>query len=159
MMDAQKVREVLDYDFQTGWFTWKKRTGRRVRIGDRAGSANAAGYRMIKIENVSYYEHRLAWLHVTGEWPEKEIDHRDGTKSNNRWGNLRPADSRLNKENRRTAHNRLGVLGVYEGNANNFRAAIRFDGKNVHLGTFETIEAAAAAYLKAKRAKHPGCTI
>ena len=37
----------------------------------------------------------------TGEWPEADIDHADGDRSNNSWRNLRQATRQQNNRNRR----------------------------------------------------------
>ena len=33
--------------------------------------------------------HHLAWLYMTGEWPEYDIKHVNGLKDDNRFSNLR----------------------------------------------------------------------
>jgi hypothetical protein len=78
-LTAAKLRELLSYDRETGTLRWRKRSNAlsRMRIGALAGSIKGGGYREIEIDGITYQAHRLAWLHVTGEWPVAEIDHRD----------------------------------------------------------------------------------
>jgi len=84
------IRSILDYDpFETGLFVWKEQIGRRIRVGEVAGSYDKDGYIIIQIGGVKYKAHRLAYLYMTGEWPEEEIDHKDGNPANNVWSNLR----------------------------------------------------------------------
>ena len=102
-LTAARLREALSYDRDTGEFRWNKRSSAlsRRREGVLAGSIKAAGYREIEIDGVTYQAHRLAWLHVTGEWPDAEIDHRDLDRGNNSWENLRAATSSQNHANRK----------------------------------------------------------
>lgn len=108
------------------------------------------------------YAHRLAWLHITGKWPEIEIDHINGDGCDNRAENLRAATRRLNMENRRTAqrNNVIGQLGVSQcPSTGRYFARIETRGRSIHLGTYDTAEMAHGAYLGAKRLLHNGCTI
>lgn len=157
VLTAGRVRELFDYNPDTGVFVWKVRPGQRVHVGDVAGSANRDGYRYVSIGDRLYMEHRLAWLHVHGVWPANQIDHRDLDRSNNRIANLREATNAQNKQNQRNAYrNNLssGVLGVSR-RSGGWMARIRLNGHSHCLGTFPTIEQARDAYLEAKRELHP----
>lgn len=95
--------------------------------------------------------HRLAWLYVYGEWPDAEIDHINGNTGDNRISNLRPATRAQNGANRgRQTNNASGVKGVcWHAQSGKWRAMIRISGKSRHLGLFNDIGAAAAAYARA----------
>ena len=89
-LTQEYLKSILDYDLDTGIFTWKINKAKRTKIGDIAGwSYN--GYREIEINDKKYKAHRLAWLYVYGEMPNKLIDHIDGNRSNNKISNLREA--------------------------------------------------------------------
>jgi hypothetical protein len=109
------------------------------------------GYRKIRINGRSYLAHRLAWLYMTGEWPQNVIDHASGQRSDNRWENLRAASPLLNSHNRkRPSNNTSGFKGVTFYKAGNiWRAFIRVDGLLRFLGSFPTPELAADAYAAA----------
>ena len=78
----------LQYNPVTGMFTWLI-SGRKRRIGGRAGNRSPNGYRSIRIDGTAYYEHRLAWLAVHGAFPNlTEIDHINGNPSDNKISNL-----------------------------------------------------------------------
>src|SRR5262249_23350106 len=102
---AARLRELLDYNDETGEFRWRKRMSRKVKPGDVAGNLNTDGYRRIRIKGREYRAHHLAWLHMTGKSCPVFIDHRDGNPSNNRWDNLRRATASQNCANRRRPRN------------------------------------------------------
>ncbi len=160
-LTAERVREVLDYDPETGVFTRRTRSGPRVWVGDVAGFKRPDGYMQIKIEARAYLSHRLAWLWVTGEWPVYGIDHIDGVKDNNRIANLREADQSLNAQNLKRArvnNKASGLLGVTQF-GERWQTRVVVKGVIHHLGTYDTAEQAHSVYLGAKRLLHPGCTI
>jgi hypothetical protein len=153
---------VLDYCPETGVFTWKNPTFRTARPGAPAGRANRSGYLIINIKGSAYMAHRLAWIHVHGSWPELEIDHINGSKSDNRIENLRQVTTQENAENRRRAQvtNRSGYLGVsWREKEKGWKAQISTKGKTKWLGVFETPEQAHQAYVEAKRRIHSGGTL
>ena len=161
-LTAQEVRDILDYDRTTGVFTWRVKPGPRsgVNPGDVAGSIDEDGHRRIRIRRRGYFAHRLAWLYVHGEWPDGPLDHRNRRPDDNRLSNLRPASLSDNCHNRSGAqrNNRSGFWGVSRDVRGRWRAKIKVNGKGRHLGYFPTPEAAAEAYLQAKRFLHPAWT-
>jgi hypothetical protein len=79
------------------------------------------------------------------------VDHIDGDGLNNQLSNLRPATNAENMWNRgRTRKNSSGYKGVYAAKEDGlWRAVIRCNGKQHHLGYFDSAEEAAAAYDQA----------
>lgn len=135
----------LSYDPTSGSFTWK-------HSGARAGSFNDQGYWRIKIKGKAYRAHRLAFFYMIGDWPAHEIDHIDGNRSNNAWSNLREA-TRAENEWNKAARGKCNAKGV-RCIRGRYDARIRVKGLRVFLGTFDTIEDAAAAYTKAANDHH-----
>ena len=158
-LTAERLRELLHYDPQTGDFTWHVERY-KVRRGDIAGYKNTSGYLVIGVDRFLYRAHRLAWLYMTGTWPANDIDHKDGTKLNNAFDNLRDVTKSMNSQNTHKANNDslCGLLGVGK-QGPSWRAQIRVDGKNIRLGHFKTPELAHQAYLQVKRVLHEGCLI
>ena len=117
------------------------------------------GYVRISLgEYGQHAAHRLSYLFMEGKWPENDVDHVDGNKSNNAWCNLRHATRSQNMQNKRAAHksNATGLLGVREYNTTGkFEARIAFEHSQIHLGVFDTAEEAHEAYVKVKRELHP----
>lgn len=144
----------VSYDPETGQFTWRIRAARRVRIGDRAGSKHSvSGYWIICFDDRRYMGHRLAWLYFHKAWPEGEIDHINGDKTDNRIANLREATHSQNKAHSPLQrNNRSGFKGVHKFR-NRWIASIRTDRKLTHLGSFATPEEASEAYAKAAKAR------
>lgn len=164
MMDAINLRELLSYNPLTGDFVWRVRPARKIQIGDVAGSltSKSRSRRAIRISGKNYYAHRLAWLHVHGEWPLGEVDHINGNEADNRISNLRVVSHQVNMQNRRRAvsGNRAGELGVSMCAAKKpYRARLQVGNRAVWLGRHESPEAAHSAYVTAKRKYHEGCTI
>lgn len=160
-MDAERLREVLDYDPETGVFTWKCREGvlkeRNTQFaGKRAGYRLPHGYRRITVDKVKYYEHRLVWLYVYGAWP-MQIDHINMVRDDNRIANLRLATTSQNMANQKSPkHNTSGFKGVsYDQSRNRWFSTLHKDRKLMFRARFDTAEEAAAAYAKAAK-KHFG---
>lgn len=150
---APDVRDYLEYDAETGAFTWRARRSNRVPAGSSAGSVDAGGYIIIPINGQNYKAHRLAWLYVNGEWPDGQLDHINGAKTDNRIANLRIATPAENAANRsRRSNGRSGLKGVSWCNRNGrWLASIRHHGRNRHLGYFDDPNEAHAAYADAAR--------
>jgi hypothetical protein len=159
----ERLTQVLRYCPTTGKFTWIERPSKhaKVRAGDPAGCLDGStGYLLICIDQVVYRAHRLAWFYVYRTWPENEIDHRDGVKSNNSLRNLRDVTRVVNAQNIRRKRRGTGtcLMGV-NSIGGRFRAAISHNGKTKYLGMHASEEEAHAAYLNAKRLLHEGNTL
>lgn len=100
-----------------------------------------------------YTASRLAWLYMTGEWPENEIDHINLDRSDDRWLNLREATRAQNSFNTpRRSNNMSGAKGAYwHSQHRKWCAHIKIDGELKHIGLFATIDEAAAAYAAAAK--------
>lgn len=150
MLTQERLKELLQYDPETGVFTWRVANGSRAKCGDVAGGIDKHGYVRIGVDGARYKGHRLAWLYMTGEWPALDVDHRDMDRANNAWVNLRHADRRQNMANTGCrANNSCGFKGVHVTRHGNYAASIHLSGVKSHLGTFPTAEEAHAAYVKA----------
>lgn len=81
-----------------------------------------------------------------------EVDHVDGDGLNNRRANLRACSHAQNVANRvLDRRNKLGLKGVWI-RGGTFRACVQYNGRTIHLGSYQTKEEAAAAYAGAARA-------
>jgi len=158
-LTAERLRELLDYDPETGLMTRKVRTSNRIKVGDVVGAFTSDGYLVVRVDGPKYPVHRLAWLHVYGEWPNGEIDHINGVPDDNRLCNLRVVDRTGNTQNtHKTVRADGSLVGVYPSRSR-WMAGIQANKKWRRLGTFDTPEEAHAAYIEAKRRLHPTCTL
>ena len=150
ILTHQRLREVLDYDPETGLFTWKARpnlTPFNARwAGKVVGYLGAGGYRVINIDARKYRAGRLAWLYMHGVWPRFGIDHRNCIPDDDRIDNLRPANQSENNANsRRRRDNKSGVKGVSWCSATKkWRASIQVAGKSINLGRYARLVEAIA---------------
>ena len=152
MLTAERLREVLRYDPDSGLFYWRDQAGRKSSKPAgclRQQKSTWIVYRRIRIDRRLHYAHRLAWMYEHGEWPSGSLDHIDRDGTNNRLENLRIATQSQNNANS-TARAASGFKGVYAV-GRRWRARIKVAGQNRSLGTFATAEAAGNAYAEAAR--------
>lgn len=124
--------DCLDYELVAG-YSW-----------------NAAnGYVTAKRDGKHIAMHRL----VMDAKPGELVDHINGSPLDNRRANLRTVTATENSWNSRQRPGRRYPRGVSRVGGI-FMARIMVRGKNHYLGTFESVDAAAAAYSKASLAMH-----
>lgn len=141
------LASLFSYDPETGAITRIVSRGYQALAGGVIDCRHSAGYYHTQVNGKRLLAHRLAYFLHTGETPE-EVDHHDGDKQNNKFSNLRPATSSLNKYNiPLKSNNTSGFKGVhYCKSKRRFTAQIQVNGKYVHLGRFKTAEEAARVY-------------
>jgi hypothetical protein len=162
LSSARALRELFDYDPETGALTWRQRgehwfESQRAHsvwntkyAGKEAFGIIARGYRCGKLLNHSVKAHRVIWKWMTGVDAEI-IDHINGQRSDNRWANLRSTNVIGNARNQaRPDCNRSGRIGVARRSGNTWRAYIGTGQGQRMLGTFSTFEQAAAARARAE---------
>lgn len=170
----QQVIDYFIYDPETGIFTLRERPvgsfsnkaihARHLnRLGKPLGCANFDGYIKIYLKSKYYSAHSLAWLITYGYWvkyPDFEIDHINGIRSDNRIENLRIVTKSQNQRNSgKRITNTSGVHGVnwkpkYNKIPGDGRWVARiWNGpKHVYLGSFKTLHEASIARKAAERA-------
>jgi len=153
MITQERLKELASYDPESGLFICaKNRRGSKNKVGDILGSLTGAGYIEIQLDGRRYLAHRLAVLAMTGVMPEKVVDHINQIKTDNRWINLRCVSQVENGHNqtRKAKRNSTGFVGVHKWQGK-YRAKIVVNQKQVHLGTFDCPQLAAASYNAAKK--------
>lgn len=138
--------EAFSYNIITGKLTRKDGTIFKDSI--------CHGYLYVWFCDRLTYQHRIAWLIVTGEWPENDIDHVNRIRSNNAWHNLRPVTRQENSFNR-TVHknNLLGVKGIRL-NGGMYEPRIMKNGKSYYLGIYKELQEAIAVRQSAEGELH-----
>ncbi len=163
MITQERLKELLHYDPETGIFMRiTSPLQRNDLLGKVAGHNTGSGYKRICIDGYKYYCHRLAWLYMTGNWPDQEIDHISGKRDDNSWGNLRDVSRKINAQNftKPRSDNKSGYLGVsFDKQKKKWVARIKIENVYKFLGYFFNKEEAHQAYIKGKREYHKGCTI
>lgn len=160
-MTADRLRDLVSYDPNTGQFTRRVSAG-TLNVGDVVGWSGKHGHIYAGIGGHRIALHRAAWLYVFGKWPDRDIDHIDGDPSNNRIANLRDVSKDINLQNQRRAKrtNKTGLIGAFvDSQRGNFQSSIQVSGKSISLGRFQTADQAHQAYVAAKRNLHPGNTL
>lgn len=161
-LTAEKLRDLRIYHPETGVFVRKIPAHNWAKGTIVAGTLSHGYIRMTVVQKI-YAAHRLAWLWMTGKWPSMDIDHIDGNRANNAWGNLRQVDRSTNLENLRAAkssNRSTGLLGAYRSpTQGRYVSRIQVRGVNKSLGSFGTAQEAHEAYVTAKRELHKGNTL
>lgn len=143
-MTQEELKKLLYYDPDTGIFTWLVQANNRFKVGSEAGTINknlktGKSYIDIKIRGKVYYNAgKLAFLYMTGKFPEDQVDHINGNGIDNRWNNIRKVTRLVNSQNRRKyANNSSGVVGVrWYCRVNKWASGINVNKKAIHLGYF-----------------------
>jgi hypothetical protein len=151
MITQEYLKSILDYNPDTGIFTWKVNKSKRSNIGDIAGWLDG-GYTKLEINNKPYKAHRLAWLYVYGEMPKNLIDHVNNDRSDNKISNLREATYQQNSENYKTPKtNKSGVKNVsWYKQLNKWVVSIGIKGKKKTIGYFDDLEFAELVAIEAR---------
>ena len=140
---VERVRELLDYNPDTGVFTWKVKRGGKAQAGTVAGYEHVTGYWYIAIDKKYYPAHRLAWLYIHGVEPENDIDHINHQRSDNRISNLREATRSQNCANKVGTKGFIFRRGLYE-------VYVKVFQKRHFIGCFKTEDEAREAYAVAR---------
>ena len=95
-----ELKARLSYDPETGIFIWLPRDRVHFKTdnawrrwntrhaGKPAGHIDSQGYCNINIGYRIYKAHRLAWLYMTGAFPDGLVVHKNGLHDENQWANL-----------------------------------------------------------------------
>ena len=147
-MNHQDLLAAVSYDVSTGVFTRNTARG-NAKAGSVIGNPDSKGYLKTLLLGEYVKLHRLAWFYVHNAWPESQLDHINGIRSDNRIVNLRECDTSQNCLNQHgpRSNNTLGVQGVRKvKKTGRYRATCTVQGVRHHLGVFATQEEAEQAY-------------
>ena len=152
-LTQERLKEVLDYNPETGIFVRKITVSSNAIVGDIAGNIGNVGYFRISIDNKSYLSHRLAWLYIYGYFPETYIDHINRIKPDNRIENLREVSGTCNVRNMgNRISNKSGVKGVqWDYERKKWHVRIAINQKTKHVGRYISFDEAVCARLAAEQ--------
>lgn len=161
MITAQKLHEIINFDFDTGRMLWKFRPDHRAQwngryAGKEAFTGNSDGYKQGSIFGRLYLAHKVIYAAAYDEWPDL-IDHINQDRADNRLCNLRAADKVINSHNSKIrSDNTSGVKGVSWFKRNQcWRAHLTIGGVQSHLGYFQSLDDAVAARARAFQSMEP----
>lgn len=143
MLTQQRLKELLNYNPDTGIFTWIISRG-KARSGHIVSCLDSDGYVVVTIDQKLRKAHRLAFLYMDGYLPENQVDHINRIKHDNRYENLREVSSQCQARNKPlTPRNTSGVSGVYWSAADKtWKAGICISHERKHLGAFRDFDEA-----------------
>lgn len=152
MITQAELKEIVHYDAETGIFTCTKRRGWGsgiVEPGTIIGTIRKDGYLCFTLKAIVYLAHRVAFLYMEGYWPEYDVDHINGIKTDNRWCNLRHVSRSCNNQNAKAPKNsKSGITGVnFRKDRQKWYSRIWVNGKKYSLGFYDTKLDAALARL------------
>lgn|SRR5699024_8650750 len=104
------------------------------------GSYDKDGYLILKIKGKQYKAHRIIYAMHHGVMPNKEIDHINRIRDDNRIENLRLVDRKTNVRNSLLKPNKnTGVVGVYIDKTNGLKKkyATKLGGKTYRFYSLE----------------------
>lgn len=165
-----KLRKLMRYDPDSGCIYWHKRDisdyPEKTKGVDKicaywnsayagkpvGGGRDKDGYLKCVVMSKAYQAHRVAWAIYYGAWPDDQIDHINGQKDDNRIHNLRVVSFSENQKNKpKSVRNKSGIIGVhFYKPTGKWVASICVNRKRMQLGSFDTIEQAAAARKNAE---------
>jgi hypothetical protein len=147
MIDQETVKKLFHYDAESGMLLWRNGNGRNVKPWQEAKASNGQGYYTVKINGTSYRVHRLIWLYVYGNFPDKYIDHKNRIRNDNRLCNLRDVNTTDNAQNISLPnHNTSGHIGVsWIKSHNAWTVFVKVNKKNKWLGYYKNLNDAIAA--------------
>lgn len=139
IISQEELKRVLEYNPDTGIFTWKVKLARHIRVGQIAGSVSGdktrkgGVTRRITIYGKRYQPARLAFLYMTGSIPEI-AGHYDHKQLNCKWSNLRAIiQAEINKNQSKSINNTSGVTGVQWHKRGKWAARITYDRKVIQV--------------------------
>lgn len=143
---------MFDYDPESGILYWRSRD-RNLSGLAAGGSASPDGYVRVRVRGRLQLAHRVILAMHNGAWPDGQVDHINGNRSDNRLCNLRAVPRSENLKNKaRYSSNRSGVSGVHwHRQHGKWCAAVQDGGRRHHLGLFSDISSAAAAVSEARQ--------
>ena len=96
-----ELSSVLNYDADTGAFTWKVTISSRAKAGERAGvwqrMQNGKEYFSVTYKGRKMSGAQLAWLLHYKEWPDRSVFYIDEDSANLKISNLKMADYKAEK--------------------------------------------------------------
>jgi len=132
-IDYKEISETVYY--KDGKLFW-------IKNNKEAGTTTNNGYIKIQINKIAYSAHRLVWVLFNKEIPvDKQIDHINRNRSDNRIENLRLATPSSNALNKPCKISNTGIRGVSK-DRDYYKVSFTVNGKSIHVGNFKDLNKA-----------------
>lgn len=146
-MTHEECLKLFSYDKESGKLYWKIKPNDRTHVGTECGHIMNCGYKHISYKGKKYLAHRLIWFIQNAVWPEKQLDHINGLKLDNRLENLREVTNRMNANNLKQHRQGHLVGSSFDKRRNKWQSYIKLDKVRKHLGYFQTQLEAHSTYI------------
>jgi len=158
-LSKEFLHSILRYDQENGKFFWKCDRGanKKVHAGDETGKKRSSekAYPTVKIDDIHYLCHRLAWVMTHGYWPIGDLDHINNDICDYRISNLREATRSQNKFNHPARKDSESQCrGVTKRPKGNYQVRLTINGYRKHIGCFDDLELASFVYEETARKHH-----
>ena len=165
-IDIEELHKLLRYDAELGTLYWREKSaeqfgseslcrGWNTQYANKEALAciGPGGYKAGSIYGKRFSAHRVVWAMHYGCWPNLDLDHINGVRSDNRISNLREVSKSVNQKNlAKRKDNTSGYTGVTWHKKNNkWVAHIKLNGVRKHLGSFINVEEAIIARSAAEK--------
>lgn len=157
----EELRQLLRCDPDAGKLFWLPRPDNVQWSGKWSGceaftTIGKNGYHFGRIHRRGFYAHRVIWTMCHGEWPNGQIDHINGSRTDNRIVNLRVCTQSENSKNACVpSHNTSGHMGVsFIKATGRWEAHIGMPNarKKMTIGFFDSVDQAVSARKAAEKA-------
>jgi hypothetical protein len=156
LITKARLFRLLKVDITNGRLFWIRPPKNHSELcGKEAGceriSHSGKSYWIIKVDGRPYRRGHLVYLAQYGRHPKPQLDHKDGNSLNDSISNLRKAtvfqNSWNHKRRRKSSPLPMGV----KASGKKFIARIAYKYRQIHLGSFNTIDDAHRSYLTARK--------
>lgn len=142
--ELEGIDKNLSYDPETGVFKYLTKRGRKNK-DLTVSSKDRHGYIRVSYKGKRYLGHRVAFYLMKGFWPKQDVDHIDGNRANNKWGNLREASRSENLWNQKVTRGESKYKGVVR-SGRGWVAQVSKKPDKYYLGYYLSQEEAALVY-------------
>ena len=147
---------LFDIDVNNGKIYWKNPSKHHINLtGKEAGSPTPSrankNYWVITINKNKIKRSHIIFFIANNYRAKPCIDHIDGNSLNDGINNLRQASIQQNAWNHKKRTKKTDLpMGIKKSKNNKFIARITINNNQIHLGTFNLLEDANNAYIKAR---------
>ena len=152
MLDQNQLLNLFVY--KDGELYWKIAPCKSVKVGQKAGYFNGK-YKKIKIQEKSYFAHRLIFIMFNGYVPDF-VDHIDNNPQNNAIENLREATKQQNNSNAKLRSDaKSDAKGVnWHKKQKKWNVRVSVSNKRINVGSFDNFELAELVAIMAREKYH-----